>query len=467
MASNLKLKDPEELVESSEKPIVGEKIKLMEKIGYGSGDLASNFIWQAMSIFIVYFFTDIIGIAAGIIGSIMLFSRVFDGGTDVLMGYIIDKTKSKHGKARPWLLWLAIPFAASAVLLFAVPDVSTTWQVVYIAITYNVVCLVYTGLNVPYGTLNSLITQDQYQRSVLNVFRMSLALVGSLLVSNLTLPLATLFGGGQFGWIITFLIFGSIGSALFLFTFKTTKERVKPASKEQQLKTVPFKESIRTLGKNKYWALVTLFIFMTYIFNGLNSGALIYYSQYVLDNILLVGLISTAYAVFILAGMVIVAPITKRFGKRNAIIVGELITIVGYLVMLIDLTNITLIIAGTVIRGIGKAPINGSMFAMLGDTIEYGEWKTGIRNEGMVYSGGSMGIKVGSGLGVALIGWVLAFGGYVGGSEVQTDAALFSIQALFVYIPMAITVLMIVLMTFYNLDKKYPQIIKDLQARNA
>ncbi|WP_077622572.1 MFS transporter [Sediminibacillus massiliensis] len=444
-----------------------EKIGLLEKVGYGTGDLASNFIWTAMSTFIVYYYTDVIGIAAGIVGSIMLFSRIFDGVSDVLMGYVIDKTKSKHGKARPWLLWLSVPFAVSAVLLFMVPDVSTTWQVVYIAITYNVVCLVYTGLNVPYGTLNSLITQDQYQRSVLNVFRMSIALIGVLVVSNLTLPIANALGGQQFGWVITFMIFGSIGTALFIFTFKTTKERVKPVSVEQQKKTVPLKDSLKTLGKNKYWALASAFILLTYIFNALNSGAVVYYAEYILDNPLLVGLVTTAYTVFILVGMSIVAPITKRFGKRNAIIVGEIITIVGYLIMLIDLSSITLIVIGTVVRGIGKAPINGSMFALLGDTIEYGEWKTGIRNEGMVYSGGSMGIKVGSGLGTAIIGWVLAYGGYVGGSSVQSGSAILSIQALFVYIPMGITVLIMILLAFYNLDKKYPKIIEDLRARNA
>ncbi|OHV07544.1 MFS transporter [Kushneria phosphatilytica] len=445
--------------------VVGEKISLTEKIGYGCGDLACNFIWQAMSIFIVYYYTDVIGIAAGVIGSIMLFSRVFDGVSDIAMGYVIDKTTSRHGKARPWLLWLSVPFAVSAVLLFAVPDIAPFWQIVYIAITYNIVCLVYTGLNVPYGTMNSLITQDQYQRSLLNVFRMSLALAGVLLVSNLTLPVATLFGGGQAGWIVTFMIFGTVGTALFIFTFKTTRERVKPADQARRDTKVSLRESLLTLCKNRYWALATLFILLTYIFNGLNSGAVVYYAKYILDSTWLVGIVTTAYIAFILLGMVVVAPITKRFGKRNAIIVGELITIFGYLIMLIDLTSVPLIIAGTIIRGIGKAPINGSMFAMLGDTVEYGEWKTGIRNEGMVYSGGSMGIKVGSGLGTALIGWILAFGGYASGGGAQTDAALFSIQALFIHLPLAICVLIILLMLFYDLDKRYPKIIESLRAK--
>ncbi|MCK0715846.1 MFS transporter [Chromohalobacter sarecensis] len=454
----------------SETQTSDNSISLLEKIGYGSGDLASNFIWQAMSIFIVYYYTDVIGIAAGVIGSIMLFSRAFDGFSDIAMGYIIDKTTSRHGKARPWLLWLAVPFAISAILLFAVPDVDPFWQIVYIAITYNVACLIYTGLNVPYGTLNSLISQDQYQRSLLNVFRMSLALIGVLIVSNLTLPLADAFGGEQPGWILTFFIFGSIGTVLFIFCFKTTRERIQSTNanpESQKRETVPLKESLLTLSKNKYWALATLFILMTYVFNGLNSGAVVYYSEYILDNTWLVGIVTTAYIAFILAGMIFVPPITKRFGKRNAIIVGEAITIVGYLIMLIDLSSVALIIAGTVIRGIGKAPINGSMFALLGDTIEYGEWKTGIRNEGMVYSGGSMGIKIGSGLGTALIGWVLSWGGYVGGGGEQSESALLAIHYLFIYIPLGISVLMILLMLFYNLDKEYPKIIQALKERNA
>ncbi|WP_110648966.1 MFS transporter [Salinicola peritrichatus] len=441
------------------------QIPLREKIGYGCGDLASNFIWQAMSIFIVYYYTDVIGVAAGVIGSIMLFSRVFDGVSDIAMGYVIDKTTSRHGKARPWLLWLAVPFAVSAILLFTVPDVSPFWQAVYIAVTYNVVCLVYTGLNVPYGTLNSLITQDQYQRSLLNVFRMSLALIGVLVVGNLTLPVATLLGGGQSGWVMTFMIFGVIGTGLFLFTFMSTRERVKPADERRHQAPVPLMQSLRTLSRNRYWALATIFILVTYIFNALNSGAVVYYAQYLLDDTWLVGIITTAYTVFILVGMALVPPITKRYGKRNAIIVGELITLVGYGIMLIDLSNVYLIVAGTIIRGLGKAPINGSMFALLGDTIEYGEWKTGIRNEGMVYSGGSMGIKVGSGLGTALLGWILAFGGYVGGGGEQSDAALFAIQALFIYLPMGLCVLLIALMLFYDLDKRYPAIVAELAAR--
>ncbi|HZH61160.1 MAG TPA: MFS transporter [Metabacillus sp.] len=444
---------------------IGEKIGLTEKFGYGLGDLASNFVWQAMSIFIVFFYTDVVGIAASVVGTILLFSRVFDGVTDVLMGYVIDRTNSKHGKARPWLLWLCIPFAVSAVLLFMVPNGSTTWQVIYIAVTYNVVCLVYTGLNVPYGTLNSLMTQDQYQRSVLNVFRMSFTMIGILIVSNLTLPLANFFGGDQSGWVYTFLLFGTIGSILFFITFKTTKERVKPSVETEKNTKVPLKESLKTLSKNKYWGLVTTFIIFTFIWNSLNAGSLVYFAQYILESPVLVGLISTVFTVFTLIGMVVVAPITKRFGKRNAVMVGIIITLIGYLIMLIDPTNITILIVSAIIRGIGKAPINGSMFALLADTIEYGEWKTGIRNEGMVYSGGSMGIKIGNGLGTAIIGWVLAFGGYIGGQADQAQSALLSISSLFIYIPMGISVILFILLAFYDLDKKYPSIVVDLEAR--
>jgi GPH family glycoside/pentoside/hexuronide:cation symporter len=382
------------------------------------------------------------------------------------MGYVIDKTKSKHGKARPWLLWLCVPFAVAAVLLFMVPNVSSVWQIVYIVITYNIVCLIYTALNVPYGTLNSLITQDQYERSVLNVFRMSFTMIGILIVSNFTLPLANMFGGGQSGWVFTFLLFGSIGAVLFFVTFKTTKERVKPVVETEKNTNVPLKDSLKTLAKNKYWSMVTLFIIVTFIWNALNAGSLIFFAQYALGNTALVGVIATVFTVFTLIGMVVVAPLTKRFGKRNAVIVGIIITLIGYGVMLIDVTNVTLLIVGAVIRGIGKAPVNGSMFSLLADTIEYGEWKTGIRNEGMVYSGGSMGIKIGSGLGTAIIGWVLAFGGYIGGQAEQAQSAIVAINSLFIYIPMGLCVVLFLLIYFYDLDKKYPKIIAELANRS-
>ena len=167
------------------------EIRFWERFSYGCGDLGCNIIYSAMSSFLLFYYTDYVHVSAGVIGTIMLLSRVFDGITDLIMGIIVDRTKSRFGKCRPWILRMAIPFALAGILLFTVPSgLGNTAKFAYIFITYNLVSsVIYTAINVPYATLNSLITQDQYERSVLSIFRMILATTGTLIITNLTLPL--------------------------------------------------------------------------------------------------------------------------------------------------------------------------------------------------------------------------------------------------------------------------------------
>ncbi|MEC5271723.1 MFS transporter [Caldifermentibacillus hisashii] len=441
-----------------------EKIGLTEKVGFGLGDLATNFVWGAMGTYIVYFYTDVIGVAAGIIGTIMLFSRLFDGVTDVIMGALVDKVNSKHGKARAWILWLAIPFAIATVLLFTVPDVGPVGTIIYIIITYNLISLIYTGINIPYGVLNALMTQHQYQRSVLNIFRMVSGQTGGLIVGVLTIPMVAFFGGGQNGWVFAFVVYAVVAAILFGITFKTTTERVKPVKKTKS--TIPFKTSIVTLFKNKYWFIMLLFFILTFIYLAISQGSTVYFAQFILGDVNLVSVLLMANTLPIILGMLFyLAPVVKRFGKRNAAIAGSFISIVGGLLILINPSSTAIVVTALILRGIGQAAIVGTIFALLADTIEYGEWKTGIRNEGMIYAGGSMGLKIGTGVGSALIGWLLASGGYVGGQETQAGSALFSIEVLFIYLPIVINILQLVLMYLYKLDKEYEGIVEDLQAR--
>lgn len=444
---------------------VHHKVGLSEKIGYGLGDLATNLAWASMSMFIVYFYTDVVGVAAGIIGTIILVSRVLDGISDIAMGAIVDKTKSKHGKARPWILWLSIPFAGLMVALFAVPDISNMGKVIYIIITYNLLVLLYTAVVIPYGTLNTLITQDQDERGVLNVYRMFFASIGIILVSTVTLPVINLFGGEQSGWIAAYSIFAIVAVTLYLITFKTTKERTTKIYQDDSATDTSFKVGFKGLLKNKYWVL-TFFIFIFYYINdALYNGGTVYFAQYLMGDPLLVGLLTMAIYIPSLVGMLVVAPIIKRFGKRKAMMGGAILFIVGSLIIMINPTNLSIVLTGSILRGFGRAPIFGSIFALLPDTVEYGEWKTGVRREGLVYSGGSMGTKIGSGIGAAFVGWILAWGGYIGGQSVQTESALFAINSLFIYLPIITYIILLVFLYFYKLDKEYPQIIKELQAR--
>lgn len=440
-----------------------EKPGRIEKLGYGMAGGANNVVWTGISTFLVYFYTDVVGIAAGLIGTIFLFSRIVDGASDVVMGVVLDKTRTRFGKARPWLLWLALPFAVVATALFAVPDANSTTQVIYIIVTYNIALLVYTAVEIQHGTLGALMTYDQHQRSVLNVAKMIGAYVAIIAITNITLPIVDFFGGGQSGWIYTFVIFGLVAAAIYFFTFWSTKERTDPVGTKQDKDRPSVKASLISLARNKYWFIATLVLLLMYIYNAITAGVAIYYSEYVLGSPALVGVVATALTLATLGGMLLVVPITRRFGKRNTAIVGCLIAVVGSLIIFAAPDITAVVVIGQVVRGIGKAAIMGVIFAMLADTMEYGEWKTGIRIEGLIYSGASMGIKIGTGLGSALIGWGLAASGYLGGQETQSAEAISMISNLFIWVPTLVSVLMAVLLYFFKLDKQYPQILEELR----
>lgn len=209
--------------------------KIFERFSYGCGDFGCNIIYTAMSAFLLFYYTDYAGVSASAVGTIMLISRIFDGISDIIMGMIVDRTKSRFGKARPWLLRMCIPFAVSGVLLFSVP---TTWaaapKLVYVFITYNLVStIIYTAINVPYSALNALMTQDPYERSVLSIFRNLLATAGTLIINTFTLPMVEYFGNNASAWTKTFCVFGILAVAAFLLNFFGTKERVKAAGTEE------------------------------------------------------------------------------------------------------------------------------------------------------------------------------------------------------------------------------------------
>ena len=436
-----------------------EKISLKEKIGYAFGDVGSNFIWTAAAAFLTFYYTDVIGLGAAAVGTLLLIARVFDGFVDIGVGALIDRTKSKHGKARPWLLWMAIPFGLAGFLLFTVPDLSLNGALIYAYVTYLIVNIIYSLINVPYGVLNSLITQDPYQRSVLNIFRMVFALSGALAVNMLTIRLVNSFGGGKPGWSMTFILFGTIAVALFFITFLTTKERVKPSVVQKE---IPLKRGIKALFRNKYWILVLLLCITSLIIYGVNTAVNIYYAQYVLHDVKQVATLGMASLIPKLVCLLFIAPFIKRFGKRNVSMAGIIFIIAGSLIMAVDPSSLNLILIGTIVKSFGLAPIIGTTFALLADTVDYGEWKTGIRTEGLVYSAGSFGSKAGSGIGAALVGWLLSAGGYVSGQQTQSEAAIASLHFLFIYLPIILSVIMFIILWFYKLDKEYPQIMKDL-----
>ncbi|BDB01119.1 MFS transporter [Clostridium botulinum] len=442
-----------------------EIINFSEKLGYGLGDFACNLVWNSLSMFILYFYTDVMGMKAAIISTLMLVVRIIAGFMDIASGIVVDKTKTKYGKARPWILWMAIPFGISTILLFSIPNIGESGKLVYVVITYVLLNVIYTAINIPYGVLNSLMTQDQNERSEINIYRMFCSTAGSLCVSVLVLPLVSLFGGEQGAWIITFAIFGIVATFMFFITFKTTKERV-TAVNEEKSQNISFKDGMKALIQNKYWIIIVLLLVVLFMNMGIMGGSMIYYAQYILNDKKLVGGLSIAQNIPTLIVMLTIAmPLIKKYGKRNTAISGSIIFILGSLFALIDLTSVKLIYISIIVKGTGNALISATVFALLADTIEYGEWKTNVRTEGLVYSAGSFGLKIGIGLGTAIVGWLLAFSNYNGSSKIQTNTAINAINILFIWLPMILSGVQIILLKFYKLDKIYPNIISDLENR--
>lgn len=443
--------------------------KLSERLAYGFGDFGCNIIYTAMSAFLLFYYTDYAGVSAFAVGTIMMVSRLFDGVSDIIMGVIVDRTKSKYGKARPWILRMCIPFAISGVLLFSVP---TSWaetpKLIYVFITYNLVStVVYTAINVPYSALNALMTQNPYERSVLSIFRNLLATAGTLTINIFTLPLVEFFGNNALAWTKTFFIFGIVAIIAFLYTFWGTSERVKSVAQLQSTENndVPVLVGIKALFKNKYWIMMTGMLALFFLMYAINGGSTVYYAKDILGDKNLVGTINGIFNIVQICGMFFIAMMIKKFGKRNIFALGLVLDIIGMLILNYSNGAMSLIIISSIIRGLGNACGGATMWAMVSDTIDYGEWKTGYRTEGLVNSACSFGWKIGNGIGSALLGLILEAGGYVGTAITQTETALFSIEICFIWIPIAIYVIDLVIMSFYHLDKEFPAIIRDLNNR--
>ena len=438
-------------------------LKLSERISYACGDAASNVVWAALGAFVMMYYTDVAHISPGVIGMIMLVSRFLDGASDLIMGLVVDNTKSRFGKARPWLLRMAIPFAIATTLMFSVPDFENKAKIIYIFVTYNLVMTMYTMINLPYGSLSTLMTDDPYERSVLNIFRQIFAQITSLIITSATLPLIKVFGEGRMAWTITYGIFSAAAAALFLICFAGTKETVGIAAKERE--SVPVKKALYSLLKNKCWVISMLLGTGTCLFFMAISTINSYFCVQVLHDDNMVGTLNAAYIAPMIVFFFFMAPIVKRIGKRNTNLWGWLLILVSYVPLLMAMTSVPVLIVSAVIRGIGYACVMGVQFAIIGDSVEYGEWRTGVRSEGLVFSAQSFGCKVGMGLGNALIGALLSWGGYDGELAVQPDSAITVIKVLYIGMPMIVAVLQMLLMIPYTIEKEYDQMNRELAER--
>lgn len=441
------------------------RTSLAEKIAYGMGDVACNVVFALTSGLVVYFYTNVVGVSAGLVGTILLLSRVFDGISDLAIAQIMDKVNSKHGKARAWILWMSIPYGLTAVALFSVPAGATTAvQAVYIFVTYNLcTTFVYTALNLPYSSMAPMMTDDDQDLAKLNLFRMSMSPIGNMIVTACTLPFINRLGGDQRAWIIVTVIYAIIAFGMLMWTFMGCKERFHPAA-AKEAEGLPFTQRLGAALRNKYFIMLTLTMVAVSLYQNVNGTCSTYYAQYILGNEELMGVMQTVEKIPWIVGVMVLAPFIKRFGKRNMVLFGAALCVAAQLLLIAAPASFPLVLASAALRGLGESPFYGCIFTMLADTIEFGHWKTGIRVHALLFSAFTVGQKFGGGIAGWAIGQLMDSSGFTG-QVVEIPSAVAMVQNLYIYGTILAWGAVVVFMIFYHLDKQYNTIVTELAQR--
>ena len=444
------------------------KLGWLERIAYGLGDYAGNLVYSAISAFLLVYYVSVVGIPSATAASVMAISKIFDGVSDLIMGRIVDKTQTKWGKARPWLIRASIPLAICTVLMFSVPaGLKGTLQIAYVFLTYNLVSTIfYTALNVPYATLQGLMTTDQYERGLLGNFRMLLATFGTMTVNSVVLKMTGYFGGGdsysQNGWTMTFIVLMLVFVALNFLTFLFTKERVvQDKTVEGEKAGQPsIGEALKSLVTNKYWLLMVVLMFSLYFMMSTFFGANYYFSQYVLGSeesyATLANVLSLAQM-----GIMFVTPIIMlKISKRWTAFIGVVLAGAGFLLTALAGKSVSMVLVANIIKGIGFGCQAASMFGLLQDSITFGQWKSGVAAIGMGNAASSFTMKIGSGVGTAALGWILSAGGF--DTDPTSASAVAAINTAVIWVPLVVAVISGVCLILFNLDKYYGKAVEDL-----
>ena len=443
------------------------------RIAYGLGDTACNVVFGMITALLTLFYTDYCGISVVTVGMVMLISRIFDGSSDVIMGIIVNKTKSKWGKARPWILWMSVPYVLCAVAMFCVPHTSsTTIQFWYIFVTYNLCTTVcYTAINVPYGTLSTMMTRSSHERDLLSIVRMALSPVGKIIAVTFTMPVVKLFGNDQAAWIKTMSMWCTIALILLIICFVRCKETVNFEAAQQEQPKVPASRALKALLGNPYfWATLVLWT-VTCVHTTIIGTDLPYYCKYVLGNdSWYYSVIYTAEIVTLIVGALLCPLLLQKFNKRDLSLIGCIIVVVAHALIMVNPMSFQWVLVMTVIRSLGQAPLTSLVFGMMGDVVEYGQWKSHLRQESLIFGGGSLGFKIGTGITSAVMTAMLEGAGFlssVTGGAMQPTSAQHMISSIFKFGPIFVWAAAIIVLLFYKLDKIYPTIAKELAEREA
>ena len=440
-------------------------IKLKEKIGYGLGDMASSMFWKLFGSYLMIFYTDVFGMSAAVVGTMFLVTRVWDSAFDPIVGIIADRTHSRWGKFRPYLLFLAFPFAFIGILTFTTPEWSMTAKIVYAYITYSLMMMVYSAINVPYASLLGVMSPESKDRNMLSTYRMTFAYIGSFIALLLFMPMVNRFSMGhdeQHGWMMSVIVIAVLCALLFYGCFAWTTERVKPIKKQQN----SLKSDLQDLLHNRPWWILLGAGVAALVFNSIRDGATVYYFKYYVveeeyASISLFG-ISFVLSGFFWAvgqaanivGVVLAAPLSNRIGKKKTYMWAmSIATVLSVIFYWFDKEQLMLMFIFQVLISICAGSIFPLLWSMYADCADYSELKTGNRATGLIFSSSSMSQKFGWAIGSAVTGWLLAFYGFEA-NAVQGEEAIHGIRMFLSWLPAMGTVLSVIFISLYPLSEK-------------
>ena len=447
-------------------------LPMYEKLGYLLGSVGVGIFQVIFGTFMLVYYTNVAKINPGIAATVIALSRIFDGISDLIMGRLVDKTKSKYGKARPWFARMIIPAFICTVLTFWQPaGIKGTMQLIYMFLTYNLsVTICNTAIAVPEQSLISYATLDAKSRSSLGGMHMlGVNVIVALVITSNFLKVSTAIGGGnpytQKGFTSTIVICMLLYTVMSLICFFVTRERVsnitegKNDKTEEKKKDVPVGKVIKSLFTNKYWLICTGITILVYILMGATSGTTVYYAEHVAGNLNLQGSITAVYTLTMLIALLLtIVLIIGRLGKRNTIVLGMIIAVCGYFLPIVTHTPMMLHVGGA-LRGIGFGISSVPVGSILQDSLTYGIWRDGFSAVGMGNAAASFGNKLGTALGTAILGWSLQLGGFVSNAATQSASAVKAITFMFATFPTIVCLLILVLAFLYDLDgAKYTKI---------
>lgn len=448
-------------------------LKWYNKVGYGSGDVAGNVVYVLLTSFVMIYLTDTVGLDAGVVATLLMVSRIFDGFSDLIFGTLLDRTNTRMGKARPWMLWGFVGCAAMLIAIFAIPtSLGNTAKYAWFFIAYTLLNAVFfTANNIAYSSLTALITRNGGERVQMGSIRFMFAFGTNLLIQSATVGGVAMFGGGASGWRTMAIIYALLGLAVNTLSVFSVKElppeELEEEPEELEEEKLSVGESAKILVSNKYYLIILIVFLLTQIFTAmLNMG--IYFMKYVLGDADLLKTFAWSINVPLMIGLLITPLVVSRFGGMYRInIIGYVIATLGRLGVLVAayMDSLALMLFFSGVAALGMSSLQGTLNALIAEASENTWLRTGKRIDGLMFSCTSLGVKVGGGLGAAISGWLLAAAGYDGNLKVQPESAIQMIYVMYVWLPLAANALILFLLMRLDVEKVNTRLKEEADAR--